>query len=171
MCSSLKIHTAIVLILCCPKKQVIKGAVSSDIGAYFLGSIKLNLWRAGYTPGDRLTSWYSTTFVQYLYISCYLSDNKPVLSYPLLRLLPQISTFCRTADGFKWHLNVCFNIASMKRLTIVPISWKPLEAIWRNLRKMFNNSGIRKPFHVAASGFRDLFCDSTSGYQENRQNW
>jgi hypothetical protein len=25
------------------------------------------LWRAGYTPGDRLTSWvYSTTFIQYL---------------------------------------------------------------------------------------------------------
>ncbi len=47
-------------------------------------------WRAGYTPGDRLTSWvYSTTFVQYLYISCYLSDNKPVLLYLLLRLLPQ----------------------------------------------------------------------------------
>jgi hypothetical protein len=33
---------------------------------------------------------YSTTRVQYLYISCYLSVNKPVLSYLLLRLLPQI---------------------------------------------------------------------------------
>jgi hypothetical protein len=32
---------------------------------------------------------YSTTLVQYLYISCYLSDNKPVLSYLLSRLLPQ----------------------------------------------------------------------------------
>jgi hypothetical protein len=31
----------------------------------------------------------STTLVQYLYISCYLSDNKPVLSYLLLCLLPQ----------------------------------------------------------------------------------
>jgi hypothetical protein len=43
------------------------------------------------TPlGDRLTSWvYSTTFVQYLYISCYLSENKPVLSYLLLHLLPR----------------------------------------------------------------------------------
>jgi hypothetical protein len=41
-----------------------------------------SVWRAGYIPGDRLTSWvYSTTCVQYLYISCYLSDNKPVLSY------------------------------------------------------------------------------------------
>ncbi len=30
---------------------------------------------------------YSTTLVQYLYISCYLSDNKPVLSYLLLCLL------------------------------------------------------------------------------------
>jgi hypothetical protein len=32
---------------------------------------------------------YSTILVQYLYISCYLSDNKPVLSYLLSRLLPQ----------------------------------------------------------------------------------
>jgi hypothetical protein len=41
-------------------------------------------------PGDRLTIWvYSTTFVQYLYISCYLSENKPVLSYLLMCLLPQ----------------------------------------------------------------------------------
>jgi hypothetical protein len=48
------------------------------------------LWRAGYIPGDRLTSWvYSTTCVQYLYTSCYISDNKPVLSYLLLCLLPQ----------------------------------------------------------------------------------
>jgi hypothetical protein len=40
--------------------------------------------------GDRQTSWvYSTTCVQYLYISRYLSDNKPVLSYLLLCLLPQ----------------------------------------------------------------------------------
>jgi hypothetical protein len=47
-------------------------------------------WRAGYIPGDRRTSWvYSTTFVQYLYISCYLTDNKPVLSYHLLGLRPQ----------------------------------------------------------------------------------
>jgi hypothetical protein len=41
------------------------------------------LLRPGYTPGDHLTSWvYSITppVVQYLYISCYLSDNKPVLS-------------------------------------------------------------------------------------------
>ncbi len=46
--------------------------------------------RAGYIPGDRLTSWvYSTTCVQYLYISCYLLDNKPVLSYLLWYLLPQ----------------------------------------------------------------------------------
>ncbi len=37
---------------------------------------------------------YSTTLVQYLYISCYLSDNKPVLSYLLSRLLPQSYIFC-----------------------------------------------------------------------------
>jgi hypothetical protein len=50
------------------------------------------VWRAGYIPGDRLTSWvYSTNCVQYLYVSCYLSDNKRVLSYLLLCLLPQWS--------------------------------------------------------------------------------
>jgi hypothetical protein len=44
----------------------------------------------GYTPGDCLTCWvYSTTFVQCLYLSCYLSESKPVLSYLLLHLLPQ----------------------------------------------------------------------------------
>jgi hypothetical protein len=32
---------------------------------------------------------YSTTLVQYLYISCYVTVNKPVLLYLLLRLLPQ----------------------------------------------------------------------------------
>jgi hypothetical protein len=50
----------------------------------------ITLWRAGYIPGDRPASWmYFTTCVQYLYISCYLSDNKPVLSYLSLCLLPQ----------------------------------------------------------------------------------
>jgi hypothetical protein len=53
------------------------------------------LWRAGYIPGDCLTSWvYSTTCVQCLYISCYLSDNKPVLSYLLLCLLPHFDFYC-----------------------------------------------------------------------------
>jgi hypothetical protein len=48
------------------------------------------LWRAVYTPGDRQTRRvYSTTLVQYLYINCYLFSNKSVLSYLLLRLLPQ----------------------------------------------------------------------------------
>jgi hypothetical protein len=41
-----------------------------------------------YWPPNQLGV-YSTTLVQYLYISCYLSDNKPVLSYLLSRLLPQ----------------------------------------------------------------------------------
>jgi hypothetical protein len=53
------------------------------------------LWRAGYLPGDCLTSRvYSTTCVQYLYISCYLSDNKPLLSYLLLCLLPHVN-YCK----------------------------------------------------------------------------
>jgi hypothetical protein len=48
------------------------------------------LWTPAYIPGDRPASWmYSTTCVQYLYISCYLSGNKPVLSYLKLCLLPQ----------------------------------------------------------------------------------
>ncbi len=35
-----------------------------------------SLQRAGYIPGNCLTSWvYSTTCVQYLYKSCYLSDQ------------------------------------------------------------------------------------------------
>ncbi len=50
------------------------------------------LWTPAYIPGDRPASWmYSTTCVQYLYISCYLSDNKSVLSY-LLCFLPQDCT-------------------------------------------------------------------------------
>jgi hypothetical protein len=49
------------------------------------------LWRAVYTPGDCQTSRvYSTTLVQYLYISCCLFSNKSVLSYLLLHLLPQL---------------------------------------------------------------------------------
>ncbi len=56
------------------------------------------LWTPAYTPTDRLTSWgvqYSTTRVQYQYISCYLSGNKPVLSYLLLCLLPQLLSFVK----------------------------------------------------------------------------
>ncbi len=51
-------------------------------------------------PWDRLTSWvYFTTCVQYLYISCYLSDNKPVLSYLLLFLLPQYDANVKLSEG------------------------------------------------------------------------
>jgi hypothetical protein len=42
---------------------------------------------------NALANLYSITLVQYLYISCYLSDNKPVLSYLLWCLLPQGITF------------------------------------------------------------------------------
>jgi hypothetical protein len=74
------------------------------------------LWTPAYIPGDRPASWmYSTTCVQYLYISCYLSDNKPVLSYLLLCLLPV--QFCiagqshvppyPSADGNSTH-TTCF---------------------------------------------------------------
>jgi hypothetical protein len=61
-----------------------------NIGFFFIYTQNKILWRAIYTPSDRQTSRvYSTTLVQCLYISCYLSSNKPVLLYPLLRLLPQ----------------------------------------------------------------------------------
>jgi hypothetical protein len=47
-------------------------------------------WTPAYTPGDGQTSWvYSTNPVLhlYMYISCYVTVNKPVLSYLLLCLL------------------------------------------------------------------------------------
>ncbi len=59
--------------------------VKDTIAQDFYGSI---LWGCGELATPLLTikpvGEYSTTFVQYLYISCYLSDNKPVLSYLLL---------------------------------------------------------------------------------------
>jgi hypothetical protein len=48
------------------------------------------LWTPPYTPGDGQTSlMYSNNPVLHLYINCYVTVNKPVLSYLLLRLLPQ----------------------------------------------------------------------------------
>ncbi len=55
------------------------------------------LWTPAYTPADRLTSWgvlYHPCTVP-VYISCYLSDNKPVLSYLLSRLLPHVHVCTR----------------------------------------------------------------------------
>jgi hypothetical protein len=50
------------------------------------------LWRAGYTPGDCLTSWvYSTTCCTVpVYKLLFIRQNKPVLSYLSLCLLPQL---------------------------------------------------------------------------------
>ncbi len=81
------------------------------------------LWRAGYAPADRQTSWgvlppywpstqlgvYSTTLVQSLYISCYLSDNKPVLSYLFSRLLPQCDT-----SSLRIHFCLCTILNSLR---------------------------------------------------------
>ncbi len=54
------------------------------------------LWRAVYAPGDGQTSpAYSSQSVLCLYINHLLSFNKLVLSYLLLRLLPQKHTFRR----------------------------------------------------------------------------
>ncbi len=57
------------------------------------------LWTPAYTPTDRLTSWmYSTTLVQYLYISCY--DKGFVVS-------PQLDkpTFAKVTEMFDCYLS------------------------------------------------------------------
>jgi hypothetical protein len=52
------------------------------------------LWTPAYTPGDGQTSQvYSNNPVLHLYISCYVTVNKPVLSYLSLRLLPQAKEY------------------------------------------------------------------------------
>jgi hypothetical protein len=44
------------------------------------------LWTSAYAPGNGQTSWvYSSNPVLHLYISCYLTVNKPVLSYLLFK--------------------------------------------------------------------------------------
>ncbi len=48
------------------------------------------LWTPAYTPGDGQTSRvYFNNSVLHLYVNFYVTVNKPVLSYLLLRLLPQ----------------------------------------------------------------------------------
>jgi hypothetical protein len=52
------------------------------------------LWTPAYTPGDNQMSWvYSTNPVLHLYIGCYVTLNKLVLSYLLLCLLLQCVFF------------------------------------------------------------------------------
>jgi hypothetical protein len=52
------------------------------------------LWTPEYTPGDGQTSWVnSTNPVLHLYISCYVTVNKPELPYLLLCLLLHNTTF------------------------------------------------------------------------------
>jgi hypothetical protein len=47
-------------------------------------------WKPAYAPGDSQTSRvYSNNPVLHLYISCFVTVNKPVLLYLLLRLLPK----------------------------------------------------------------------------------
>ncbi len=94
------------------------------------------LWRAGYAPGDCLTSWvYSTTFV---YISCYLSENKPVLSYLLLRLLPQCCYFRILLSTFHtstWNNHKQTSLSMNKTENFILIT---LSAVWnRELGSLF----------------------------------
>ncbi len=52
-------------------------------------SLGVALWTSAYTIGDSQTSGvYFNNPVLHLYISCYVTVNKLVLSYLLLRLLP-----------------------------------------------------------------------------------
>jgi hypothetical protein len=48
-------------------------------------------------PVGWIAQLYNCTIVQYLYISCYVFSNKPVLSYLLLHLLPQSCNSCTDA--------------------------------------------------------------------------
>jgi hypothetical protein len=67
-----------------------------------------SVWRAAYAPGDGQTSpAYSSQPVQCLYINHLLSVNKPVLSYLLLRLLPQAYLSIKKSE-FGRHLAICF---------------------------------------------------------------
>ncbi len=68
------------------------------------------LWRAVYAPGDSQTSpAYSSQPVQYLYINQLLFINKPVLSYPLLRLLPQAAIYQRINQCCRTSCCACFH--------------------------------------------------------------
>ncbi len=65
------------------------------------------MWTPAYTPGDGQTSWvYSTNPVLHLYRSCYVTVNKPVLSYLLLCLLPQRCVFKLTFYICTWTTSV-----------------------------------------------------------------
>jgi hypothetical protein len=79
----------------------------------------IHVWTSAYTPGDGQTSWvYSSNPVLHLYISCYVTVNKLVLSYLLLCLLPhRVSSkqtiFCFGSNRNKPKLDLfrfCFGI-------------------------------------------------------------
>ncbi len=87
----IKIHTS--LSKCNTYLQYIHLMNTSQYSIDFAITWILNtymLWTPAYTPGDGQTSRvYSNNPVLHLYISCYVTVNKTVLSYLLLRLLPQ----------------------------------------------------------------------------------
>jgi hypothetical protein len=91
---------------------------------------------------------YSTTLVQYLYISRYVTVNKPVLSYLLLCLLPQAGHLCSTLKNQcvwwvspppnKCEVNTCADVdhtCSGQKSRELPRS--------RNLRNQFEE-GVRR---------------------------
>ncbi len=72
---------------------------------------------------DDQTSWvYSSNPVQFLYISCYVTANKLVLSYLLLRFLPQYSLlsfsrrqlFFNAGNSLKMYITVPFLAANLR---------------------------------------------------------
>jgi hypothetical protein len=98
--------------------------LNPSLAIYFLWGRHTNMyWGAKKISGTRLNCGelatplmtvkpvgvYSTTLVQYLYISCYLSDNKPVLSYLLSRLLPHNDNFPCNSKYFA-IIKLCFEV-------------------------------------------------------------
>jgi hypothetical protein len=109
------------------------------------------LWTPAYIPDDRPASWmYSTpppTYVQYLYISCYLSDNKPVLSYLLLPLLPQY--YCCNWAWFQSLL--IFTAQSLKKICIHKCAKNNSTVSFRNTRQMEEELHLLRELYVTAA--------------------
>ncbi len=79
------------------------------------------MWKASYAPGDGQTSRaYPFNPVQYLDVSCYVTANKQVLSYLLLRLLPQFEFYLIL---FFISLYVLSPIRFVQRYVLSPINF------------------------------------------------
>ncbi len=48
---------------------------------------------------------------------------------------------------------------------------KPLETLWRILKKIVGHSGFQKPVDMGNCGFRKFYCDCTSGFLCSLNQW